>query len=472
MEADPNGLLKNEVEPAPEDPQERTNDGTRTSAAGPAAPPHPPGGAQSAVPSLLGASLQPAGAGAQPGAAHGTSLQLLRRSGPVSITRCEEYEIHQLRAALRDLLAPLGGMGAFVRPGERIGLKPNIILPSAPERAICTHPLLVAAVALAVRDSGGYPVVVESPGAGVVPLKSILMGVFRRAGYREVADRYDFELSYDTDWDEISHPDGKQVHRVELLRSHLKCDGLINLSKFKTHTFQVLSGATKNLFGLIPGLTKVGYHAKLPEPKLFGHMLLDIAFLARPRLNLVDGILAMEGQGPSTSGTPRRMNFLLAAEDSVAADLTCCAIAGIDPLAVPLLAAARDRGLWKGRPDGVPIVGTPVSEFAVGDFSLPGKYLDRSGLGRAHFLADGPRSLLRNGFSRRPRPKAGRCTVCGACARACPGEAIEMDKKTKAAVVEDEKCIQCFCCHEVCPNAAIDLEFTGFGKLMHGLRLV
>lgn len=391
---------------------------------------------------------------------------------PVSIVRCGDYEFDRLRAALGELLAPLGGMAAFVKPGERIGLKPNIILPSAPERAICTHPLLVAAVALAVKDAGAYPIVVESPGAGVVPLKSVMLGVFRRAGYRDAADRYGFELSYDTDWEVVSHPDGRQVHRVELLSSFLKCDGLINLSKFKTHTFQVLSGATKNLFGLIPGLTKVGYHAKLADPRRFGDMLLDVASLARPRLNIVDAILAMEGQGPSTSGTPRQMGFLLAGGDSVAADLTCCVVAGIDPQAVPMLAAARARGLWRGRPGDVATVGVPPAELAVKDFALPGKYLDKSGLGRAHFLADGPRSLMRNGFSRRPRPKGGRCTVCGACGQACPGNAIEMDRRARVALVEDEKCIQCFCCHEVCPNAAIDLEFTGFGRLMHGMRLV
>jgi uncharacterized protein (DUF362 family)/Pyruvate/2-oxoacid:ferredoxin oxidoreductase delta subunit len=409
---------------------------------------------------------------ADPRELSGPSLRVLAQPGPVSLVRCEDYQLEPLRAALRDLLAPLGGMAAFVKPGERIGLKPNIIMPAAPERAICTHPLLVAAVALEVREAGGYPVVVESPGAGFVPLKSVMVGVFRRAGYREVADRYDFELSYDTDWDTIRHPDGRQAHRVELLRSFLDCDGLINLSKFKTHTFQVLGGATKNLFGLIPGLTKVGYHAKLPAPKLFGDMLLDIAALARPRLNIVDAILAMEGQGPSTSGTPRQMNFLLAADDYVSADLVCCAIAGIDPLAVPMLAAARDRGLWRGRPEDVATVGLPVSAFAVKDFALPGKYLDRGGLGRAQWLADRPRSFMRNGFSPRPRPKVGRCTICGACAQACPGKAIEMDKKTRVALVEDEKCIQCFCCHEVCPNAAIDLEFTGLGKVVHGLGLV
>lgn len=399
-------------------------------------------------------------------------MEALAKPGPVSIVRCGDYEFDRLRAALGELLTPLGGMAAFVKPGERIGLKPNIILPSAPDRAICTHPLLVAAVAVAVKDAGAYPIVVESPGAGVVPLKSVMLGVFRRAGYRDAADRYGFELSYDVDWEAVRHPEGRQVHRMELLGSFLKCDGLINLSKFKTHTFQVLSGATKNLFGLIPGLTKVGYHAKLADPRRFGDMLLDVASIARPRLNIVDAILAMEGQGPSTSGTPRQMGFLLAGDESVAADLTCCVIAGIDPQAVPMLAAARDRGLWRGRPGDVATVGVAPAELAVKDFALPGKYLDKSGLGRAHFLADGPRSLMRNGFSRRPRPNGARCKVCGACARACPGKAIDMDKKARVALVEDEKCIQCFCCHEVCPNAAIDLEFTGFGRLMHGMRLV
>ncbi len=106
------------------------------------------------------------------------------------------------------------------------------------------------------------------------------------------------------------------------------------------------------------------------------------------------------------------------------------------------------------------------------DFALPGKYLDRGGLGRAQWIADRPRSFMRDGFQPRPRPKVGPCTICGACAQACPGKAITMDKKTRVALVEDDKCIQCFCCHEVCPNAAIELEFTGLGKLVHGLGLV
>ncbi len=144
------------------------------------------------------------------------------------------------------------------------------------------------------------------------------------------------------------------MHRVELLRSSLRCDGLINLSKFKTHTFQVFSGATKNMFGLIPGLTKVGYHAKLADPNRFGDMLLDIAGLVRPRLNIVDAILAIEGTGPqhlghaATHGVP-----CSPAPTPWPPTWPVARIAGIDPAAVPMLAAARTAGCGSGRPGDV-----------------------------------------------------------------------------------------------------------------------
>ena len=85
----------------------------------------------------------------------------------VAAARCADYELEIVRAALREVLAPLGGMAAFVKPGERIALKPNLLMPAAPERAIATHPAVVAAVALEVMEAGAHPVVVESPGTGV-----------------------------------------------------------------------------------------------------------------------------------------------------------------------------------------------------------------------------------------------------------------------------------------------------------------
>ncbi len=119
------------------------------------------------------------------------------------------------------------------------------------------------------------------------------------------------------------------------------------------------------------------------------------------------------------------------------------------------------------------VVGVPPEDMAVKDFALPGKYLDNIGTGAdltSWPMVPGRCCVTASAAGR--GLKVGRCTVCGACAQACPGEAIEMDKAARVALVDDEKCIQCFCCHEVCPNAAIDLEFTGIGRLMHGLRLV
>jgi uncharacterized protein (DUF362 family)/Pyruvate/2-oxoacid:ferredoxin oxidoreductase delta subunit len=400
-----------------------------------------------------------------------TEVSVGSPTGPVSTARCNDYELEAVRTALHEVLAPLGGMGAFVRPGELIGLKPNLLIGSDPERAIVTHPVVLAAVALAVKEAGATPLVLESPGSGIVPTKRVLERVFRRAGYRDVADRYGFELNLDTEWEGVPHPDGQVVKRVEVIKRALQVDGLINLPKFKTHAFMIFTGATKNMFGVIPGLTKVGYHGKFPQRERFAGMLLDVASLVRTRLSVMDAIVAMEGKGPGTGGTPRPLGLLIAGTDTVAIDAVCCRIAGFDPAAVPLLAVARDRRLWSGRTRDLPTFGLPVADLVVSDFQPPAKGVASSGLD-APVVGGVGRALLRSGFSPRPRPQVGPCTICGSCEQACPGQAITMDQKARVARVDDDKCIRCYCCHEVCPNAAIELQFTGMGRVMHGFGLV
>lgn len=393
-------------------------------------------------------------------------------AGPaVAATRCADYDPAALQAALRELLAPLGGMSAFVRPGERIALKPNILFASAPERAVTTHPEVVGAVALAVKEAGGHPVVVESPGTGVVHVRPVIERAFRKAGYQEVAERYGFELCLDMDGQAVSCPDAVVAKRLEVMSPILRVDGVINLAKFKTHMFMIFTGATKNLFGVIPGLNKAAYHARLNDRRRFADMLLDVAYFVRPRLSIVDGILAMEGDGPGTGGKPRPLGVLVAGADPVAVDVACCRIAGIAASAVPVLVAARDRGLWSGREAGVKTLGTPLAELAVEDFVMPGSYKG-IGVGAKSGLIDDPlRRVLRN-LNRMPRPKTGRCTLCAACERACPVKAITLDKEAEVAVVDDSLCIRCYCCHEVCPSAAIDLEFTGMARALHKIGIV
>ena len=389
----------------------------------------------------------------------------------VAAARCADYDAETLRGALGELLVPLGGMAAFVRPGERIALKPNILFATSPDRAIITHPELVGVVASFVKEAGAHPVVIESPGTGVVHARPVIERAFRKAGYQDVAERYGLELCYDTDWRAVSVPEAVLAKRIEVLSPILEVDGVINLAKFKTHMFMIFTGAIKNLFGVIPGLNKAAYHARLNDRRRFAEMLLDVACFVGPRLNIVDGILGMEGDGPGTGGRPRHLGVLLAGADMVAVDVACCRIAGIETSAVPVLAAARDRGLWSGREDDIETVGVPLEELRVRDFVMPGSY-EGIGVGARTGLIDAPlRRVLRH-LNRMPRPKAGRCTLCAACERGCPVKAITVDQKAKVAKVDDALCIRCYCCHEVCPSAAIDLEFTGIARVLDKIGIV
>jgi ferredoxin len=254
------------------------------------------------------------------------------------------------------------------------------------------------------------------------------------------------------------------------MRPIVHADGVINLPKLKTHMFMTLSGAVKNLFGVIPGLNKASYHARLADPRRFSEMLLDVAYFVKPRLNIVDAVLGMEGDGPGTGGLPREFNALIAGADPVTVDVACCRITGIDTGIVPVLAVAKERGLWSGRANDAQTLGVPIDELYVKDFVMPGSY-EGIGVGQWGVFEDAIRRILRR-FNRWPVPKAGRCTQCAACERACPVEAISIDQEAKVAKVDDALCIRCYCCHEVCPEAAIDLEHSRMGKVMHKLRLL
>jgi uncharacterized protein (DUF362 family)/NAD-dependent dihydropyrimidine dehydrogenase PreA subunit len=390
--------------------------------------------------------------------------------GPVVAARCTEYEFEAVQAALRRALAPLGGMAAFVHPGERIALKVNLLLGVAPEEAITTHPAVVAAVAVAVREAGAHPVVMESPGSGILHMKSVVNRVYRKTGLLEAADRYGFELNQEMGSQAVSFPEARLVRRLEVMDPILEADGVINLAKFKTHTFMTFTGATKNLFGVIPGLNKVGFHGKFADPVRFADMLLDVAGFVGPRLSIMDGVVGLEGKGPGTGGKARPLGFLLVGTDTVAIDVVCCRIARIDTEAVPVLVAAHERGMWSGRAADIDTAGVPVAELLVKDFLLPARHVRERGdspVGTVERLA---RPILRGGFSPRPRPKKGRCTRCASCVQACPTKAMSLNEKV--AEVDDDLCIRCYCCHEVCPSAAIDLEFTGLGRAVHQLGLV
>jgi len=378
----------------------------------------------------------------------------------VSVVKCETYEIERVRQALITVLEPLGGIRAFVRPGQRVLLKPNLLMPARPERAITTHPAVVEAVVELVQSAGGEAVIFDS---GPVAAGLVVRRAYRDAGLMEVAGRTGAALCCDIAAIQVPAPESVLLKRLDLVKISQEVDVVISLPKLKTHNLTTITGAIKNLFGLVPGMTKTAYHAKLPDVDKFCDMLLDIAAYVRPALTVMDAVVGLEGNGPSMGGRPRQIGALLAGSDVVAVDAVVCQIVGLDPDELALFRAAQRRDWW---PVEVAVVGAPVAEIAVPDFRLPETARPVAGRNRlSSFMTKRTRLFIPF-----PVPQQGRCTACRTCERVCPMQAIRI--VDRLAVVNRDHCIRCYCCHEMCPEAAIDLQVSWLGQLLRRTGLL
>ena len=242
----------------------------------------------------------------------------------VSITSCADYKQERVDAAVRQTLARLGGIQSFVSAGQRVLLKPNLLSASIPESAITTHPAVVEAMVKLVQEGGGIPIIGDSPGSTAPYTERGLRHVYKITGMADVARRTGATLNWDTTVVELSRSDSKIMKRLDIIKPALDADVIINLPKLKTHVFTTFTGAVKNLFGVIPGYNKPAYHAKLRDVVHFSEMLLDILGSVTPDLSVIDGIIALEGDGPGKRGKPKRVGALIAGTDSVALDVVAC----------------------------------------------------------------------------------------------------------------------------------------------------
>lgn len=375
---------------------------------------------------------------------------------------CPDYS--QAETCIRALVEQMGGMGRFVRPGERIVLKANLLRAAPPESAICTHPAVVEAVAKLVKEAGGTPVICDSPG-GALHKEAVLRSLYEKTGMAAAAAAAGAELSMDSSTRTVSLPEGKVLRQAEIITPVAEADGVIDLCKMKTHVLMSMTGAVKNLFGVIPGLSKVGYHATHPDHATFADVLLDLTGYVRPRLSLMDGILAMEGDGPGSSGTPRQAGLLLASANPLALDTAAGAIMNLPRQDNPVLLAAERRGLTPCRMEDVELIGGTVEELRMADYKFPAStksnLMDFLGP-----LARPAERLCKKALSQTPRIDGAKCVGCGICAKSCPGQAIAMTAPGKKARISQKACIHCYCCHELCPQKAVELHQSWLGRLL------
>lgn len=374
----------------------------------------------------------------------------------VAIKRCASYEDRRVYETVKDAVDLLGGISRFVKKGERILLKPNILAGRPPEAAVTTHPSIVRAAIRLVREAGATPVVGDSPGIGSA------VKAAARCGIKAVTDAEGVDLMDLKTLQVTENPGGRTFRRLEVAKEALDADGIINLPKLKTHVQMTLTLGVKNLFGCVPGKLKPQWHLSAGvETARFASMLLDLCLFLSPRLNIMDGIVGMEGNGPG-SGDPREIGVVLASDDAVAMDSIAAGILGVNPDDLPILLEARRIGLESAMPGGVTVLGEPVESVRAAGFRLPP-------ISHPNFAARLPYFIdrrLRKALTARPHITSSVCTLCSVCVEVCPAGVMTRSDRID---IDYDRCIRCYCCQEMCPEGAIEPKEGWLKRLIPGL---
>jgi len=356
----------------------------------------------------------------------------------VSIVKCRNYDESKVLSALRQSIDLIGGIQTFVKEGNHVLLKPNLLFGKSAEKAVTTHPSILRGMIQIVREAGGVPSIGDSPSVGS------LTWTAEKAGIKAVADAMKCSLV------EFSRPvlppggGGKTFKQLEIDRVVLEADVVINLPKLKTHSLTLLTLGVKNLFGCVPGPKKPLWHLKAgKDQETFARILVDIYGVVRPSLTLLDGIVGMEGNGPN-SGRPIPIGLILASDDSLSLDQIVCDLLGISRESLLTNRVAFEQGMGK---EPIEVLGESVEAFKVSNFQFPS--LSQPNWNLPGFLS----RALKNALTSKPVIDEKVCKSCDQCTEICPPKALA--RRGENLVFDYGQCIRCLCCLEVCPEGAI-----------------
>lgn len=362
-------------------------------------------------------------------------------SAKVVVTKCDDYGAG-VQPAVDRLLAALGGMSAFVKRGQKVLLKPNLLSNRSPDLAVTTHPDVLRAVIRQVKAAGGVPSIADSPHS-VFKIERVWEDTGIAAVSREEgAPLINLEKAGSTP---------VSAHGLEfgIAKPVLDADVVINLPKVKTHMLTVLTCAVKNLYGTIPGNQKTMLHRKNPDVASFSRLLGEICIRVKPSLSLCDGVVGMEGPGPS-AGRPVRLGYLAASSDPFALDRGMCRLLRIPERAVPYLKHDPALKTAGGARVELCFAGTTWPELRLPRFSRPSSILGR--------LIPGALARMLGRFVWMRPYIDERCVLCGLCVKACPVSALRIEPGARRPALDAGRCIECCCCHEVCPQKAIEMR--------------
>lgn len=361
----------------------------------------------------------------------------------VQIRRVESYDLPLLEAAVGDFLGQADR--ARIKRCKRVLLKPNLLGPFPPARAVTTHPALLEALARHFLALGKEVWIGDSPG-GTARVES----VWDVCGLTDLANRLPVKL-VNLSTAGFREPTWEGIP-VKISEVFWQCGIVINVAKYKTHGLVGFTGALKNLFGLVPGLAKSHYHGLYPNSLDFSRLLLALYALTRGRLcySFIDGILGMDGLGPS-GGRAREFGLLFGSRSVSSLDHVAARIMGFGAGDVPYLREALHLdGVLPSRVR----VPTSFRDFSLPDADIKAVRLSNRILRRVPRFA---RHLMQRHYIKSPVISS-RCRRCGICERSCPVQAISTPDGSTLPRIDRHLCIKCLCCHEICPHGAVDMH--------------
>lgn len=365
----------------------------------------------------------------------------------VIIQECKDYSMDNLMGKLNDGIERLGGWDSFIKKGNTVLLKPNLIGPKTSDSAAVTHSEFIRAIIRILRAKGCTVWIGDSSGgaiAGIAPTAQSLAV----SGYEKVAREEGAIIkNFDREGVVEVEPKGKFREKMYLAKPLFDADVVINLPKLKTHSATIFTGAVKNVFGCIPGLRKAMYHKIAPDKEDFGEILVDIHQAAKFQLHIMDGVISMEGEGP-TAGSVYTANKILISQDPLALDVVAINMLGMTVEDIPILDSAIKRKLGQGNLDDIKIDGDFTYIPKLENYILPKKFGSRK--------KSSSKAVVKviDFFKTKPVINQKSCKACNVCVESCPVKAIDI--KTKK--IDYSKCIECMCCHELCMHKAVDLK--------------
>ncbi len=346
-----------------------------------------------------------------------------------------EAEYSQTDGAMEEILEAI----PLAWGGKKVLIKPNMLGPYSPEKGVTTHPSLIRSLVRALRRRGAACLVGDNPGMNGYAANERCA---RISGILEAAEGAYVNLAKDP-----VQVSGKSalVENLVVSRNVLEADRVVNVPKFKTHVQTRITGAVKNMFGILVGAEKARVHLSVPRPREFSEALVDIYQIRVPDLTIMDAVVGMEGNGPSSRDL-RPVGKIMASLNGVSLDGLMAAMMGFKPGNVDYLDIAWERGLGEIEPDRLEVQGAwePLPGFR-----SPLPYISRGRLGTWV-----NRLLYRPLVKPRLKVCGDLCAQCGVCVEQCPAQALSPGETPR---LDEKKCISCYCCYELCPHQAIEL---------------